>query len=83
MATTPDLSEFHDLARPRTRRTCKVGIAIEQLTGDEAAKVAAACVLLDEIATGTIVKWFKVRGHIDVSVSAVNYHRRGQCSCAG
>jgi hypothetical protein len=82
--TTPDLSEFHDLARPRSRKPpCKVKQAIGQLqTSDESVQATAALATTREtIPDGAIVGWFE-RRDLQVSVAAVTSHRRGRCTCA-
>ena len=75
--TTPDLSEFEQLADNR----CKVGKAAAGLDPADTEKLEAA--LSD--ATGKITKlaifrWCQMRG-LDVSVRAIESHQAGKCGC--
>lgn len=79
---TPDLSEFHELAKPKHRTPpCKVVEAIDTLAEDAAETVTAALAAdRREIPDGVVAEWF-MRRDIELSVTAVTNHRRRRCAC--
>jgi hypothetical protein len=80
--STPDLSEFYKLSRPK-KPPCQVGAAIPQLTSADQAALHAAVEVSREghITAGAIEAWLAARGH-KVTQSAIIAHRKGTCSCA-
>lgn len=79
MTNAPDLSEFDALARPKTRRACKLGTARAALTPEDQVKLDAALALYSP---GPIWEWLDGRGHGDVTISAIVMHRNRKCACA-
>lgn len=76
----PDLSEFVKLSKPKKVR-CKVGVALDGVTDEERAQLAAALEADPGVITsGAITQWCKARGY-DATHSGVTSHRRGTCSC--
>lgn len=84
MATTPDLSEFEALSKPK-RNPCQIGAAIVHLDADEVRNLDGAFKAAVEqpgrVRVGGIVAWLEKRGHT-VSASSVINHRDGKCRCA-
>lgn len=76
-----DLSEFFKYAQPK-KPPCKVGFVIDQLGGEEAQQLQAACEQdRNLINTGAIKRWLESRG-FDISVPAITNHRSGTCTCS-
>ena len=81
MAPQPDLSEFHELGKPK-RLKCSIVAALEQLGSDgERALLRAA--LADRSIRHTAVEAWLARRGIKLADSTVARHRAGRCSCDG
>ena len=83
--TTPDLTEFHKLSRPK-RPPCYLGLLLSgemqpTLSTVERGQLKAALSTDRGIITSAaIVEWLKARGH-DCNNNKVSNHRRGVCTC--
>ena len=77
--TEPDLSEFFKLSVPR-KPPCKVGLALEQVKGQDKTNLLAAISRTDMITPGAIEKWLAARD-IPMTIPAVQSHRAGRCTC--
>jgi hypothetical protein len=78
--TTPDLSEFIGLSKPK-KAPCQVGEALKGLQPVQADQLRAACSTDKAIITaGAIGKWLAAR-ELRVTNSAIAHHRQGNCSC--
>jgi hypothetical protein len=71
----PDLSEF----RMKANKPCKVAMFVVSLPQEDREKIEAAFIAPD-IRTTDIRRWVAKRGEI-VSLSTVQRHRLGECSC--
>lgn len=80
MGTTPDLTEFEELSRPK-RKQCKLRDVLEAV-GDEAdtLEAAIAATANGRITVGAVIHWCKKRGH-DVAQNTIVHHRNHGCSC--
>jgi hypothetical protein len=78
--STPDLSEFLELAGPTG---CPVARCLDQLDKADGEMLQAA---LDEsqgtIPVKAVRKWLRSRG-LDASVSGITHHRYQTCRCYG
>lgn len=78
--TSPDLTEFFKLSRPK-KKPCAIGFALTQLKPTERDQLVAALATDKGIITGSAVEqWLKARGQT-ANPSAITAHRIGRCSC--
>lgn len=82
MATTPDLTEFFKLSKPK-RKPCVIGFVLTQLDDAEATQLNAALDTDKGIITASAIRqWLAARKH-DASISGIANHRNGGCTCNG
>lgn len=83
--TTPDLTEFFRLSKPK-KPPCQIGLILDgqitpKLDPEEYQQLRAALGTDGGIITASaIVQWLKERGH-DTNANRISNHRRGVCTC--
>lgn len=80
--STPDLSEFEKLSRPRGVG-CKFPAARDMLGADDQAKLDAALEApVTQITNAGIAEWL-ARREVKIAWQSIRSHRDGVCSCDG
>lgn len=77
----PDLSEFIKYAMRSKKAPCKVGLARDQLAGQDLTNLDAAIEDHPRIPNSAVEEFLRVRDLKGVTGSALTSHRKGTCTC--
>lgn len=78
--TKPDLSEFLKYAMKSRKAPCKVGLARDQIAGQDLRNLDAA-LSESKIPNSAIEEFLRARDLKGVTTSSITSHRKGTCTC--